>query len=119
MHALLLVAHGSRREASNQEVEALTQRIAARGDERFGLYTTAFLELASPSIQEALRGCITKGATKITIVPYFLAAGTHVVKDVPAIIEEMGDELGAVEVQIAPHVGQSPMMEALILGVAE
>ncbi len=118
MHALLLVAHGSRRQASNQEVEALTQRIAASGGHRFGLYATAFLELASPTIEEGLRHCLTNGAKKITLVPYFLAAGTHVVNDIPAIIEKMAEELAGVEVEVEPHVGQSPLMEELILSLA-
>ena len=45
MRTLILVAHGSRREASNQEIRALTEALARQGGERFDRVSCAFLEL--------------------------------------------------------------------------
>ena len=54
MRSLLLVAHGSRREASNQEIRNLTAALAGRAIGRFGHVGCAFLEIARPSIPEAI-----------------------------------------------------------------
>ncbi|MBA1332368.1 cobalamin biosynthesis protein CbiX, partial [Candidatus Endoriftia persephone str. Guaymas] len=44
--ALLIVAHGSRREASNQEVRQLTERVRVRAGPLYSEVACAFLELA-------------------------------------------------------------------------
>ena len=49
MKNLLIVAHGSRREASNEEVRELTLRIKEKSSASFDNITCAFLELAQPS----------------------------------------------------------------------
>ena len=50
MKALLVVAHGSRREQSNTEIKELAQRIAAQAGQDFDLVECAFLELADPCL---------------------------------------------------------------------
>ena len=45
MKCLLLIAHGSRRAASNQEVCELAERIQAQAGNRFDLVQGAFLKL--------------------------------------------------------------------------
>jgi sirohydrochlorin ferrochelatase len=54
MKALLLVAHGSRRQASNVEVVALSAAIAREMKDDYPMVEAGFLELAEPSIPEAL-----------------------------------------------------------------
>ena len=46
MNALLLVAHGSRREQSNEEVRELAKTLHARCGDRFPVIHAGFLELA-------------------------------------------------------------------------
>ena len=52
--ALVVVAHGSRREASNDEVRALASRLADMPDTGYDSVTAAFLELAEPLMKEGL-----------------------------------------------------------------
>jgi sirohydrochlorin ferrochelatase len=54
MKALLLIAHESRREASNEEVMALAKRIQINSPGHFEMVVPAFLALAEPSIPEAI-----------------------------------------------------------------
>ena len=70
--ALLLVAHGSRRSASNDEIKRLAERLdsSERGD--FEMVDAAFLELAEPSIPDGIEDCIQRGATEVVVFPYFL-----------------------------------------------
>ena len=57
MNILLLVAHGSRREESNLEVEALSKKMIEYNTNDFDQIMPAFLEFASPSIPEAIEKC--------------------------------------------------------------
>jgi len=47
MKALLLIAHGSRRAESNDEIRALTQKMKTLAGGRFSEVESAFLELAT------------------------------------------------------------------------
>ena len=83
MKSLLLVAHGSRREASNEEVRQLTTQLAAHAGNRYQSVSCAFLELAEPSIPDGIEACIQQGAEEVIVLPYFLSAGRHVHEDIP------------------------------------
>lgn len=118
MKSLLLVAHGSRREASNQEVAALSQRVMQNTDTSFDIVEYAFLEIARPSIEEGLRTCIEAGAREIVVFPYFLAAGRHVVADIPNDVAPVEAEHPEVSITIAPHLGESALLVDAILGLS-
>ena len=115
MKALLVVAHGSRRVESNDEVRALTGRLGAQADGLYGRVQCAFLELAEPSIPDGLRTAIRSGATQLTVVPYFLSAGRHVVTDIPAEIDVVRREHPDIEIVLAPYVGAAEGLTELIL----
>lgn len=115
MRALLIVAHGSRREDSNEEVRALTDAVAARDDGLYDRVACAFLELAEPSIPDGIRALMEEGVSDITVVPYFLSAGRHVVEDIPAEVARAGPLPPEVRVRIAPYIGRSETMADLLL----
>ena len=115
MKTLLVVAHGSRRVESNDEVRALTGRLGAQADGLYARVQCAFLELAEPSIPDGLRAAIREGATQVTVVPYFLSAGRHVVTDIPAEIEGVRKEYPDVDIVLAPYVGAAPGLTELLL----
>ncbi len=50
MQALIIIAHGSRRAASNAEVHALVERLRPLAASPFSMVAAAFLELAEPDI---------------------------------------------------------------------
>jgi sirohydrochlorin ferrochelatase len=110
MNSLLLVAHGSRREASNEEIRALTESL--RHKDGIGC---AFLELAEPSIPDGIRACIARGATRVTVFPYFLSAGRHVASDIPDEVNSVVEDYPDIEITIAPYLGAAGAMGDLIL----
>lgn len=114
MKSLLIVAHGSRRESSNEEVRKLAEQIRSMQDLPVDEVATAFLELAEPSIPAGLEACIQRGASEVLVFPYFLAAGRHVVEDIPAEIGPVQEKYPAVRVSIAPHLGMATELPALI-----
>ena len=118
MKALLLVAHGSRREASNQEVRALAGRLRGLSRDEFGVVDCAFLEIAEPLIPEGIERCITLGATEVVVLPYFLSAGRHVAEDIPRDVAAKQVEHPAVRIRIAPYLGAARGVVPLLLEAA-
>ena len=119
MKSLLIVAHGSRRESSNEEVRQLAMRLADNQQSGFSEVSAAFLEIAEPSIPQGLEACIQRGATEVIVFPYFLAAGRHVVEDIPAEIAPVVNRYPDITVQIAPHLGFSTRLPDIILEIAD
>ncbi len=117
MKSLLLVAHGSRRTASNDEVRALTERLRT-SNTAFEHIACAFLELAEPSIPDGLRQAVGAGADEIVVLPYFLSAGRHVVTDIPAEVDQVRAEYPHVTMRIAPYLGAAGGIVELLAGQA-
>lgn len=114
MTHLLIVAHGSRRAASNQEIHQLTERLAAQTSD-FASIRCAFLELAEPSIPDGLRRLIADGAETIVVMPYFLSAGRHVSEDIPAEIQIVSQAFPQVKIVQANYLGAAPGVADLLL----
>ena len=115
MKALLLVAHGSRRESSNQEVRDVAARLSERAGGRFGKVECAFLEIAEPLIPDGIQRCIDAGADQVTVLPYFLSAGRHVVEDIPNDVAVKQAEHPGVDIRIAPYLGSAEGVIDLLL----
>ena len=119
MKALLLIAHGSRRKASNQEVCDLAQRLEKVACKYFDFAIPAFLELAEPDIPTGVDHCVEAGATQVVAVPYFLAAGRHVVNDIPeglAMVQRKHPEL---DLRQSDYLGRYDAMSSILLTLAQ
>ncbi len=117
--ALLVVAHGSRREASNEEVRALGELIAQQAGDRYQMVKAAFLELAEPSIPDGIEACIRDGACEVVVMPYFLSAGRHVVKDIPNEVAPKQQQYPDIPIRIAPYLGAADGIAELMLQMSE
>ena len=107
MKSLLIIAHGSRRASSNNEVSALRDQVAAATDV-YAHVGYCFLELAQPDIQSGARTLVEQGTTELVVMPYFLVAGQHVVADIPAEIDQLRSAYPNVDIKLAPYFGSSP-----------
>ena len=65
MKALLLIAHGSRRQQSNIEVITLANTLKQKCSDHYPIIQAGFLELAEPLIPAAIKKCIDESATSI------------------------------------------------------
>jgi sirohydrochlorin ferrochelatase len=114
MKALVLIAHGSRRHASNEEVIKLAAEIARSMRDTYPIVQAGFLELAEPLIPDAIDRCIQQGANDVVVVPYFLSAGRHVHEDIPAEVDKARAMHADVPITILPHIGGSALMPDMI-----
>ena len=115
MKALLVIAHGSRRAESNDEVRRLTDTLAQRAQAEFSIVRCGFLELAEPSIPDGIELCVQAGATEVVVLPYFLSAGRHVVTDIPNDVRGKQEEHPQVNIRIAPYLGAHDRVTELLL----
>lgn len=114
MRYLLIIAHGSRRMASNDELRAVAHKFDFL-DHNFDKVGTAFLELDEPSIPQGLINAIEQGAKEIVVLPYFLSAGRHVAEDIPAEVMSVQKDYPNVIIKIAPYLGASDRMPEILL----
>ena len=118
MKALLLVAHGSRRAKSNQEVVEMSKKLKKHCEGEFDIVNPAFLELADVLIPDGIKQCVEDGATSIIVLPYFLNSGRHVVEDIPNIVNAEKENHPDVPITISSHLGASEMMMDVLISNA-
>ncbi|MGV6858894.1 MAG: sirohydrochlorin chelatase [bacterium] len=119
MKALLLIAHGSRRQASNEEVQELATKITSLAGEDFPIVAAAFLELAEPDIPDGVDQCVAAGATEVIAVPYFLAAGRHVVADIPEELEKAKLLHPDLRLSMSDYLGTDSKLPEILLSMAK
>ncbi len=106
---VLLVAHGSRRDEANRELFAHLERLRAY----FGttLIEAGFMELASPSIEDAVGRLIEGGAEEVVVLPFFLFRGMHTTEDVPGLVKKAVERYNpCVSVRLLEPVGAHPLV---------
>lgn len=115
--ALVLVAHGSRRESSNEEVRRVAAQLAEVGGQ-YERVMAAFLELAEPLIPDGVQQCLDAGMEEVVVLPYFLSAGRHVVEDIPAEVAKVNNTTDAT-IRIAPYLGSAQGLATILLALSE
>ena len=111
--AVLVIAHGSRHEPANEDLRQLAARLAERG--AYSIVEFCFLELAEPDIATGGERCVARGATRVLMVPYFLAAGVHLTRDLTAARDALRNRYPAVEFRLGPALGPHELLDRLVL----
>jgi len=115
MKALIIVAHGSRLDESNGEVATLAGEVEKLAKDHFDFVRFAFLQFTPPAFDTVIEGLAAEGVTQIIVFPYFIAAGSHVSLDIPALIERAAQENPGIEFRLTPHLGRVKGMNGFIL----
>jgi sirohydrochlorin ferrochelatase len=84
-NGIIIVDHGSRRDASNRMLERVAELFGQRFHERYDIVEPAHMELAEPSIATAYARCVERGAVRVVVCPFFLGPGKHWTQDIPAL----------------------------------
>jgi sirohydrochlorin ferrochelatase len=100
--AILIVAHGSRELPAQQEFKNLVGKYRKRHPG--WKIAHAFLELAEPSIPQALES-LAKSSDEITVLPLFLFTAKHVRKHIPEILAAFRKDHPKVKIKLAKPLG--------------
>jgi sirohydrochlorin ferrochelatase len=117
MQAILLIDHGSRRDAANEMMDCMANLVQAMaGPDVVVRY--AHMELAEPSISAGVRSCVEAGATELIVFPYMLSPGKHSTGDIPRLVAQAAEPYPALEVRVTSAFGVHEKLAELILGRA-
>ena len=111
--AILLIAHGRRHEPANDDLRRMADAMADGGD--YPIVEAAFLELAGPDIPAGGAACVARGADRVLMMPYFLAAGVHLVRDLTAARDALIADHPGVEFILGPPLGPHPLLQQLVM----
>jgi sirohydrochlorin ferrochelatase len=117
MKAILLIDHGSRRDAANEMMNCMANLVQAMaGSDVIVRYS--HMELAEPSISAGVRSCVESGATELIVFPYMLSPGKHSTGDIPRMVAEAAEAFPGLNVRVTSAFGVHEKLAELILGRA-
>jgi sirohydrochlorin ferrochelatase len=111
--ALQLIAHGSRQPEANDDLFFLAEEL--RNRKEFEWVEASFLELAEPNIETGGERCVEHGAQSVIMLPYFLSAGVHVLRDLAAARNHLAARFPHVEFRLAEPLGRHGLLLQIIL----
>lgn len=115
--ALIIMAHGSRRDSANQEFFELIKRIDQR-EKKYACVVPALLEQAPPTLLQVAAE-LPETIRAIDVYPLFFNCGRHVEKDIPMQVSELMEQYPHKQIRLLDYFGQSPNLADLILNHVE
>ncbi|MGB9793249.1 MAG: precorrin-8X methylmutase, partial [Thermacetogeniaceae bacterium] len=109
---IVLLGHGSRRDAANAELKKLADLVRAS----LGMdVRPAFFQFSRPSLEDAVEGFVEDGIEDILVVPAFLFPGMHLEHDLPEALGELKARFGPeLRLSLAPCLGADPRLVEVI-----
>ena len=114
MKAVLLIDHGSRRDAANEMMDCMANLVQAMAGDGI-VVRYAHMELAEPSIAVGVQACVDAGATELIVFPYMLSPGKHSTGDIPRMVAEAAAAHPGLDVRITTAFGVHERLAELIL----
>jgi sirohydrochlorin ferrochelatase len=102
---IIIVDHGSRLEQSNRMLEELASLFAKRFAAQYAIIEPAHMELAEPSIAAAFGKCVSRGAQRVVVCPFFLGPGKHWTQDIPRLTAEAASKYPGTKYHVAQTLG--------------
>jgi sirohydrochlorin cobaltochelatase len=106
--AIVLFAHGARDVAWAQPLEQL--RAALQRSRPRAPIVIAYLELQAPDLPQALAELAAAGVMQVDIAPVFWSRGSHIARDLPALVSAFANLAPQVSVRVLPVLAELPGM---------
>jgi len=112
--AILLIDHGSRRDAANEMMDCMANLVQAMAGPGV-IVRYSHMELAEPSIEAGVRSCVEAGATELIVFPYMLSPGKHSTGDIPRMVAAAASAFPGLDVRVTNALGVHEKLGELIL----
>jgi len=112
MRGIVLFAHGARDPEWARPFEEIRARVRSSRPEY--PIELAYLELMSPTLEEAIDSLAAQGALAITVFPLFMAQGGHLKQDLPRILDAIRANYPRIPIALEPPIGEVPDILAAI-----
>ncbi len=114
MKAILLIDHGSVREAANRMLECVANLVQQMAGDA-AVVKFAHMELAEPTIAQGFAECVRVGATEVVAFPYMLSPGKHSTRDIPRMVAEAAGAFPGVAYSVTAAFGVHDKLAEVIL----
>ena len=114
--AIVLIGHGSRDPLWRVPIESLAQRVSERSP---GMAVScAYLEWATPDVQQAVEALVTEGHVHIRLMPLFFGMGKHAREDMPALVQALRERHPGLALHVMPSAGEQSEVLDLLANLA-
>ncbi len=103
---LILFGHGARDPRWADTLHAIAERCRGRSPQL--AVSCAFLEFMTPDLGQAIDDMAARGVTRLLVAPVFLAAGGHVLRDLPDRLKEVALRHPKLHIQVGVALGSVP-----------
>lgn len=110
---IILFGHGARDPEWAAPMRRVQAQIQAAAPEL--LVELGFLEFTSPDLDGAVAALAATGATRVRVLPMFLAQGGHLKRDLPLQVAEARERHPGLELILEPAIGEA---EAIVGAMA-
>ncbi len=102
--AVLVIAHGSRVKAANEDLHSIVRWLRAAG--RWDVVEPCYLQFGEPDLAQAVEEAIHQGARRLVLVPFLLFPGNHTKRDIPEEVDNLRKKYPQVEILLTRHLGK-------------
>ena len=106
MRGIVLFAHGARDPEWARPFEAIRDSVRRQRPEH--PIALAYLEVMTPTLEEAIATLASEGASAITVFPLFMAQGGHLKQDLPRILEAIRESHPHIPISLESAIGDVP-----------
>lgn len=114
--AIVLIGHGSRDPLWRVPIETLAQRVSQRSPDM--AVSCAYLEWATPDVQQAVEALVSQGHAHIRLMPLFFGMGKHAREDMPELVKALRDQHPGLELHVMPSAGEQSEVLDLLASLA-
>ncbi|NEW06188.1 sirohydrochlorin chelatase [Paenibacillus sp. SYP-B3998] len=114
--ALLIVGRGSSDPDANSDLFKISRLFWEKLKVKW--VETAFIGVTAPLMDAGIERCITLGAKRVVILPYFLFTGV-LIQRMELMVQGFQEKYAEHEFQMAPYFGFHPLLQEILIGRAQ
>ena len=111
--AVLVIAHGSRLKAANEDLYGIVRWLRAAG--RWDVVEPCFLQFEEPNLAQAVERAVIQGANKLVLVPFLLFPGNHLQRDIPEEVDALRKKYPQAEISLTRHLGIDERLAQMVI----
>lgn len=112
MKGVLVLAHGSREEATEKTLERVIENLKEMVKDT--IIETAFLQFSKVNLEAGLNKLVNRGVEDITVIPYFLFSGIHIQEDIPGEINEYKKSHPKISIAMGKTLGEDRRLSEIL-----
>lgn len=111
--AAIILAHGSRLEAANEEICSIVDQL--QKIDAGMIYGPAFMSFGEPDLSGAIEEMVSRGVQDIVIMPFFIGLGSHISRDIPELLKREKSKHPHLELKVTEPLAGHPGLIDIIL----